>query len=232
MTPDRGIERSAKASGRVRAVCAFWSQPIPLLLLGGVILSACTRGDLDRTGALRFDLGLGEPEVFVSSESGLLGAPSGLAIDSSRQLWVSDFRGKRLLVIGLDGSNPRLLGREGGGPGELSGPLGVVAGRDFVRVADAFNNRLQDYGIDGVHRADHSGLSPMLGGAALASDGYFVVPRPLGDSALAEIYRLGSHHSIQLRMSELTPVVYRDVSDNSRARRERAAVTRLAIATL
>lgn len=138
----------------------------------------------------RFDLWLPAPETIVSQESGLLAGASGIAVDGNHRLWIADFLGKRIVSVGFDGADPRVHGREGEGPGELRGPLGLAVGDGVVRVADAASNRLQDYDTAGVHLRDHAPAIPRIGSAAMGLDGRVLVAASPADHALALLHRI------------------------------------------
>jgi hypothetical protein len=170
-------------------------------------VNACAGGD-DRAPAL-VDLELPRATTVISTESGLLAGPSGIAVDGSGRVWVADFLAKRLVSVSPEGNDPLIVGREGQGPGEFSGPLGVVPIPGGIRVADGFNNRLQDYRLNGAHITDWTPSIAALGGAALAPDGRFVVPLFQDDSALAAFHHLGEGRAVRFGAMPVQHVVQR-----------------------
>ncbi|MGK7311597.1 MAG: hypothetical protein ACN0LA_05105 [Candidatus Longimicrobiales bacterium M2_2A_002] len=74
----------------------------------------------------------------------------GLAADEAGSLYVLDRQGNRVLKYGRDGRHLATLGREGGGPGELSQPIALAVGPgDTVWVSDFSNGRITGYPQDG-----------------------------------------------------------------------------------
>lgn len=75
---------------------------------------------------------------------------AGLAAGEEGDLLVLDRQGKRVLRYGRDGAHRATYGREGGGPGELSQPLGIGVGPgDTIWVSDFSNSRLTGYPPEG-----------------------------------------------------------------------------------
>lgn len=77
----------------------------------------------------------------------LLGEVSGLAIDASGRLYVTDFQEPRVVVFGGDGKQLAIIGRKGAGPGEFTAPTGPVFGADgalYVRNME----KVARFGVD------------------------------------------------------------------------------------
>jgi len=65
-----------------------------------------------------------------SSTPFLLGEVSGIAIDDSSRVYISDFQEPRVVVFSSRGRHLATIGRKGEGPGEFTAPTGPVIGPD------------------------------------------------------------------------------------------------------
>lgn len=91
------------------------------------------------SGAIRAFSLKGEP---VARVDGLYG-PRGLAARDGT-VWVTDTGNSRVLVYDADLKNPRVIGKEGSGPGDFKGPVGIgIAPGGRVYVGDSANGRIQ-----------------------------------------------------------------------------------------
>src|ERR1051326_6713823 len=67
-----------------------------------------------------------------------------IAIDASRQIWVTDPANDRLIQYGAQGDFLQSVGHHGTGPGEFASPHGIGASTDgLLYVADSDNARIQ-----------------------------------------------------------------------------------------
>jgi sugar lactone lactonase YvrE len=75
--------------------------------------------------------------------------------DSSGRIYTVDPKSVRIRIFGPDGSLVKAFGRKGQGPGEFSGPGGIVVAPDgtFI-VSDVLNGRLSHFSREGVHLKD------------------------------------------------------------------------------
>jgi hypothetical protein len=75
--------------------------------------------------------------------------------DTSGRIYTVDSKSIRIRIFGPDGSLVKAFGREGQGPGEFSGPGGIVVAPDgtFI-VSDVLNARLSHFSREGVHLKD------------------------------------------------------------------------------
>jgi hypothetical protein len=85
-----------------------------------------------------------------------------------------------------------------------------------VRTAEAFNNRFQDYALDGKHLVDHAPPVPMIGAAAMAANGLFVVPVAGEEGVLAVLHRLGDTTAVRFGEPIVPTTLYRS-ADAQRA---------------
>jgi sugar lactone lactonase YvrE len=76
--------------------------------------------------------------------------PTGMALDrAARRIYVTDTLRHQLLVLGMDGSLVRVIGKRGRGPGEFNYPTAVTLSAGKVCVVDAMNFRIQVFTPDG-----------------------------------------------------------------------------------
>ena len=80
-----------------------------------------------------------------------------LTVDRSGNIWTVDPKSIRIRVFGPDGTLIRAFGRAGQGPGEFSGPGGILAAPDgTLVVTDVLNRRLSHFNAQGEHLRDTS----------------------------------------------------------------------------
>jgi sugar lactone lactonase YvrE len=80
-----------------------------------------------------------------------------LTVDRPGNIWTVDPKSIRIRVFGPDGTLVRAFGRAGQGPGEFSGPGGILAAPDgTIVVTDLLNRRLSYFGRQGEHLRDAS----------------------------------------------------------------------------
>ncbi len=85
--------------------------------------------------------------------------PSGVALDSRGQAYVTDEWMNRVSVFDRDGSFVTHWGTEGSGPGQFLGPSGIlIDNQDTVYVVDGRNHRVQKLTSDGAYLAEFGGF--------------------------------------------------------------------------
>ncbi|HEU0014968.1 MAG TPA: hypothetical protein VFQ45_14870 [Longimicrobium sp.] len=88
-------------------------------------------------------------ETLVGADGGEIGRAADLAVDARGIVYVLDDMLHRVLVVPGDGGAARPIGRRGGGPGEINGPMALAVDDGVVRVADMGNQRVHQFAPDG-----------------------------------------------------------------------------------
>jgi hypothetical protein len=91
----------------------------------------------------------------TSRENYWFGFLNSLAVDDAGRIYTLDPKDIRVRVFGPDGTLIRVFGRAGQGPGEFSGPGGILAAPDgSIVVTDVLNGRISYFTREGVHLKD------------------------------------------------------------------------------
>lgn len=89
-------------------------------VLACTTLAACdTGGGRDGGGVVEHHLT--RFDTLITTESGLIGVPSDVALAPDGRLWIADRVLHRVLVVDPEDGAARPIGREGAGPGEFRG---------------------------------------------------------------------------------------------------------------
>lgn len=140
-------------------------------------------------GVSRYHVGLtaGEEEVInrigePGEGAGQLTWASGIALDSERNVYVTDAWTDRVSVFTPEGDFVRSFGAAGSGEGEFRRPSGVaINAADEVLVVDAMNHRVQKFAADGRFISQWGGRGSSEGdldspwGICLDADGFIYV---------------------------------------------------------
>lgn len=142
--------------------------------------------------ALVEDLVIGDD---TSREDHWFGFLNALDVDAEGRIYTVDPKSVRIRIFGPDGELVKAFGREGQGPGEFSGPGGIVAAPDgtFV-VSDVLNARLSFFKRDGAHIKDTLFGTYRLAGLEIDERGAFYITHvhpPSGDTQVWELLKLG-----------------------------------------
>jgi len=104
--------------------------------------------------------------------------PSGLAVDSSGNIYVTECFGQRFRRFSASGGSKKVFGTLGTGDGQFQFPLGIILSGGKVFVSDAVGNRVQRFTTAGAYDnlqwgTSGSGTSQFEGsiGMAVASSG-------------------------------------------------------------
>jgi sugar lactone lactonase YvrE len=156
----------------------------------------------------------------TSREDHWFGFLNSLDVDASGNIYTVDPKNIRIRIFAPDGSLVKAFGREGQGPGEFSGPGGIIAAPDgSILVSDVLNGRISYFTREGAHLKDISFGTYRIGD--LATDGrsdLFAThtQRPIGDKQTWELIKFDPNlkplltiHSIsipfKLRVVNLIP---------------------------
>jgi len=118
--------------------------PVVLLIISSLIYPPLSSGqipaDLFKSGRV-----LLVEEVRVTDnnlpDTALFQNPRSLAFDSQGNIYVTDFDANHIKVLGPDGKFRTTTGRQGQGPGDLSGPSSIEISRGRIVVREAMNRR-------------------------------------------------------------------------------------------
>ena len=138
------------------------------------------------------DLIIGED---TGREDHWFGFLNALDVDADGRIYTVDPKNVRIRIFGPDGSLIKAFGRKGQGPGEFSGPGGIVAAPDgtFV-VSDVLNARLSYFLRDGAHIKDTLFGTYRLAGLAIDDRGSLYITHvhpPSGDTMVWDLLKLG-----------------------------------------
>lgn len=90
--------------------------------------------------------------------------PTGMALDSQRNAYITDEWLNRVSVFDSRGDFQRMWGAEGINEGEFSGPSGIaIDQQDDVYIVDSRNHRVQKYSKDGRFLTQWGGLGAAAG---------------------------------------------------------------------
>lgn len=79
----------------------------------------------------------------VGSAPGLLNMPQGMDLAPDGTLWIADTGNHRIQQFSLDGKLIGVVGQNGQGPGEFTGPTGIACKGQDLYIADFGNRRIQ-----------------------------------------------------------------------------------------
>ncbi len=114
--------------------------------------------------------------------AGQLDAPSGAAVDSAGNVYVTDTANARVEVFSRDGQFLRAWGSLGSANGQLDGPTGIAVCEPTVFVADTNNNRVQVFDTAGNLSAVYGGMNAPHG---VACDDMFLYVADTGNHRIA-----------------------------------------------
>jgi DNA-binding beta-propeller fold protein YncE len=118
------------------------SNPLALALDGSTVLVADTRNNR----VLRLDVASGA-QIGGPLGTGSLHAPDGLAVDATRNIWVSDSGTNALVELTANGSFLQTFGSLGSAHGQFNQPAHLAILGSLLYVCDSWNDRIEIYGI-------------------------------------------------------------------------------------
>jgi hypothetical protein len=130
----------------------------------------------------------------TSREDHWFGFLNALDVDAAGNIYTVDPKSVRIRIFGPDGRLVTAFGRKGQGPGEFSGPGGIVAAPDgtFI-VSDVLNARLSSLTREGAHLKDTPFGGYRIGGLFIdgRSDLYITnVQPPAGNQQAWDLIKL------------------------------------------
>lgn len=131
-------------------------------------------------GAYLRQWGLSGPQGAVVSR---YGRPSGISVDASGNVAVSDAGGNRVDLCDTNGSGSVMIGTLGSGPGQLRSPGAAVLVGDAVLIPDAGNDRLTSFDRVGSAWGTSASMT-----AASSDPGAFVSAQSVAASPDGRIY--------------------------------------------
>jgi|GEM_PF-4813204 len=132
------------------------------------------------TGAYLRQWGLSGPQGAVVSR---YGRPSGISVDATGNVAVSDAGGHRVDLCDTNGSGSVMIGTLGSGPGQLKSPGAAVLIGDSVLIPDAGNDRLTSF-----DRAAGTWGAPVSMTAASADPGAFLAAQSVASGPDGRVY--------------------------------------------
>lgn len=172
--------------GRGAQAGAGFNYPTDLALSSDGLIYVVNRGSEYRPDGVRIGIMTMDEEYITEfsrfgSGEGELTWPTGIALDSSQNVYVTDEALNRVSVFDKDGEVLGQWGVQGSGDGELSKPSGIkVDKEDNVYVVDSANNRVQKFTKDGQFLAKW--------GEAGSGDGQFNLPWGLAIDSKNDVY--------------------------------------------
>ena len=116
------------------------------------------------------------------SGSGQFKEPKGLAIDSSGDVWVSDYGNNRIQEFTSEGKFIQAFGKEGSGNEQFKGPSGITISGGNLYVTEVGNNRVQELTTAGKYVSQ-------FGKAGSGSNNEFDEPRGITvESRTGDLY--------------------------------------------
>lgn len=131
----------------------------------------------------------------TSREDHWFGYLNAIDADASGRIYTVDPKSIRIRIFGPDGSLVKAFGRSGQGPGEFSGPGGIVVAPDgtFI-VSDVLNGRLSYFSQEGVHIKDTLFGTFRVAGLVIDERGNLYITHvhpPSGDTQVWDLLKLG-----------------------------------------
>lgn len=154
-------------------------------VLTAAVLAGCNASERGETAVVHDTL---TAVRLVTTESGLIGAVADMTVGEDQRLYLADYSLKHVLSLAPDGTDPRIIGREGSGPGEFSAPVNVSTAGDSVRVFDRTHSTVQVFSRAGSYARGFTANAPETGrGRTFTREGGFAFATDGLDSALVKL---------------------------------------------
>ncbi|AKB42281.1 PKD domain-containing protein [Methanosarcina vacuolata] len=121
----------------------------------------------------------------TGTENGYFNFPTGIALDSSGNIYVSDMENNRIQKLDSSGSYLTSWGTPGSDNGSLKSPAGITVSGNYVYVADMGNYRVQKFDLDGNYV---SSLGSKGTGNTQFNSSIAVANSPSGNIYVADYY--------------------------------------------
>lgn len=177
-----------------------------------VALTSCTLAEPDGRDPAVVTTVIDTFDTLVTTESGLLGSVSGIAVARDGTVWLSDRVMHHLVALPPDGSAARPIGREGQGPGELIQPEALVLADDRILVFDYGNRRLQWFAADGEQLESEPLTRSVLLPVDLNGQGSLAAPTMGRNRSLATLLRRGAGDGMAVGEPPVPPPAIMDLS--------------------
>jgi sugar lactone lactonase YvrE len=119
-------------------------------------------------------------QTLESFGSPSLDSPSGIAVDSSGNVWVVDADKNQVVELNSSGREVRSFGTSGSGNGQLNSPEAIAVHGSDVYVADTGNNRVEEFTTAGKYVAT-------IGGSG-TGNGQFTQPEGVAVDSSGTVY--------------------------------------------
>ena len=155
---------------------------------------------------------VGQLDTLATTDSGLIGHPTDIAVAPDGEVYVSDILSDRILRFIRSQDLVDTIGKKGAGPGEFDGPTAIRAGSSMVWVVDRGNGRLQTLSRAGQYVSTVP-LGPELrtDQPSIGPNGSLLIGTMGSDSSLAIRLETGATEPLAFGLPVVEPVKFFDM---------------------